>query len=596
MIKPDFKEIPTAPGVYRYIDKFGEVIYVGKAKNLRARLTSYFNGKVNVKTAAMLENADHLDWTIVGSEHEALILEFNYIQKYDPRFNIVFKFNSKSYPFIAITKHEFPRIFLVHKDVKSARNSKTLTLLGPVSDGANMNKAIGSLNTLLGVRRCADTVFKQYKKSGRPCLTGQIGKCSKPCVGALSAAEYAEKVNTIKRVLEGDAKDVLDKYHALMESASASEHYEMAAYYRDVILAINKVSTDKQVKSSAFLGEHKSVDVYGFAIDDLTISLYLLRIRGGYIVSEKSWFAKNEIEESVDSLGAIFEDFIYSEVMSSDTKPKEIVTSFDVDTKIEGITYTVPKIKSNRMSLLESANLNADQALQKYNAQILGDVKTRTEGLNELYLTLGLPRAPYRIEGYDISHTGGTYQVGSMVVFKDGMKSAKDYRQFNIKSAESTDDTRAMNEVLQRRFEHVVGKNSDGAGGASSSGSSGTAGGAGSAGSSGPDSSKSKSTDSLNSPPDIILIDGGLPQIHAAKAAIREVYLRAGVDPAEAPYVISIAKRLEEIYTEDSDTPIIFSRESLALFLLIKVRDESHNFAITAHRKRRSKGMTKSKS
>jgi excinuclease ABC subunit C len=554
--KPAPGAIPTQPGVYRFRDPHGRVVYVGKAKNLRQRLQNYFQplDALHPRTRLMVTTAASVEWTVVRNEVEALILEHTWIKQYDPRFNVIFK-DDKSYPFLAVTMNEeFPRM-----QVMRGERKKGVRYFGPYAKAWAIRETVDTLLTVLPMRTCSPGVFRKAERQGRPCLLGYIDKCAAPCVGRVSAEEHREIAERVCHVFAGDAKPLIRELTEQMESAAEREDFEVAARARDRLRALTNVLE----RNAIVLSPGTDADVFSLIDDDLEAAAHVFYVRDGRITGERGWVVDKPEPLSADQMVSVLLQEAYAE---SDPIPPEIlvpVLPADQDALTEflrgqrrgAVAIRVPA-RGKKAELAESGLKNAKIVLDQHRLKRASDITSRSAALRDLQEYLGLAEAPLRIECYDISHTQGTNQVGSMVVFEDAVARKKEYRQFSI--ADAVDDTAAMTEVLTRRFRRYL------------------------------DESvlppEERESARFAYPPQLVVVDGGAPQVAAARRAMDEV----GVGDIA---VIGLAKRLEEVWISGEDFPVILPRGSEALYLLQRVRDEAHRFAIKHHRAKRTKAM-----
>lgn len=615
--------IPTDPGVYRFVDGEGRVLYVGKAKSLRARLSSYFQdpGALSPRIRQMVHTAEGVEWVVVGSEVEALTLEYSWIKEYTPRFNVVFRDN-KSYPYLAISvSEEFPRVWVTRQE-----HRRGTRYLGPYTKVWAIRDTLDQLLTVFPMRSCAKTQFNQSQRTGRPCLYGHIGRCAAPCVGRIDAAGHRDIVDGLIRFMEGDNGPAIAERKRAMAQAAANEEYETAARYRDEIAALEAVNE----RNAVVFSENLDADVFGVAFDELKASVQVFYVRGGRIRGQQAW-----ISDEIAGLDAAeIVSFLLLQVYGS-VQPGRPPAAREGSRSVDDRAHTplgaipsqiwVPALPGDRLQLeawlaerrggavrlknprrgdkarlAETVRLNAVQALQRHKLARAGDITVRSQGLEELRLALDLERAPLRIECYDVSHTQGTHQVASMVVFEDGLAEKPDYRHFNVRGPEgegAPDDTAAMDEVLRRRLTRLVaGAAGDDAGGAEDADAQADPPAAGAEGvAAAEDLADAAGREAAGEPakarrfayrPDLILVDGGLAQVNAAQRVVEET----GADVR----IAGLAKRLEEVWVPGEEFPVILPRTSPALRLLQQLRDESHRFAIAFHRRKRSKAMTRS--
>ena len=557
--RPKTSEIPTRPGVYRFYDKNRRILYVGKAKNLRARLQSYFAplDSLHERTRRMVQSADDVDWTIVKTEFEALQLEFTWIKEFNPPFNIRFK-DDKSYPYLAVSMSDkVPRVFVTRN-----RELKGVKYFGPYTQAWALRQTLDTLLKAFPVRSCSSGVFATAKRSNRPCLLADIGKCSAPCVTRVSEAEHLEMAKELVNFMSGMDPEQVDILRARMLQASESENFELAARLRDNIDALETVLE----KSTVVFSDLTDADLFGIAHDELAATISLFSVRGGRIRGVRAWTMDKELDQSLDELVRQIILFAYSPVagVEAPSIPKEVLVpslpddSSDLEQFLSAlrggaVSLRVPK-RGDKAALAKTALENAEHALALYKTRRVSDFAARTEALNRLANALELADAPLRIECYDISHLSGTDIVGSMVVFEDGLPKKAHYRQFNIESA--LDDTDAIYQVLSRRLKYLRDPATVDEG-------------------------------RFSYVPSLIVVDGGIGQVNAAARAIEASGVTGLV-------VCGLAKRLEEVWLSGNDNPVILPRASEELFLLQRLRDESHRFALTASRRKRSSAISSS--
>ncbi|MDR1711654.1 MAG: excinuclease ABC subunit UvrC [Propionibacteriaceae bacterium] len=559
--RPKPGEIPTNPGVYRFLDAEGRVIYVGKAINLRSRLNSYFQdvAALHFRTQTMVRTAAKVEWTIVRNELEALQLEYTWIQQFQPRFNIKYR-DDKSYPWAAVTwGEEFPRVF-VGRGAKRKGNR----YFGPYAQAWAIRQTIDSLLMVFPMRSCTDGVFANARRSGRPCLLGHIGKCAAPCVGRISEADHRALVVDLCEFLAGRTAGLIKQLEAAMNQAAEALEFEQAALLRDRLQALQSVAE----KNAVVLGDGTDADVVALAEDPLEVAVAIFHVRGGRVRGERSWVADRSDDAAADGL---MESFLLQAYSDADVPPEilvsalpssvEVLTELLAEARGAKVRVRVPR-RGDKKALLETVAQNAAQVLALHKTKRASDLSTRNRALEEIQEALGLPTAPLRIECYDISHLQGTDVVASMVVFEDGLARKSDYRRFVLKNQESN-DVGAMREVITRRFTRLLADRGD---------------------------------DGLlidpatGAPrrfayaPGLVVVDGGAPQVAAAQSALAELGI---YDVA----LCGLAKRLEEVWVPGEEWPVILPRNSEGLYLLQRIRDEAHRFAITHHRSRRSKSM-----
>lgn len=557
--RPKTSEIPTRPGVYRFYDNKRRILYVGKAKNLRARLQSYFApiDSLHERTKRMVLSAADVDWTIVKTEFEALQLEFTWIKEFNPPFNIRFK-DDKSYPYLAVSlSDKVPRVFVTRN-----RELKGVKYFGPYTQAWALRQTLETLLKAFPVRSCSSGVFATAKRSNRPCLLADIGKCSAPCVSRVSEEEHAVIAKDLVGFMNGMDPQQVEILRERMQLASMAENFELAARLRDNIEALEAVLE----KSTIVFSDLTDADLFGIAHDELAATISLFSVRAGRIRGVRAWTMDKELEQSLEELVRQIILFAYSAIdgVEPPSVPKEVLVpalpddSLDLErflSSLRGsaVTLRVPK-RGDKASLAETALENATHALALYKTRRVSDFTARTEALNRLADALDLAEPPLRIECYDISHLSGTNIVASMVVFEDGLPKKAQYRQFNIESA--VDDTDAIYQVLSRRLKYLRDPETVDSG-------------------------------RFSYVPSLIVVDGGVGQVNAAARAIAD----SGVSGLA---VCGLAKRLEEVWRPGVDLPVILPRASEELFLLQRLRDESHRFALTASRRKRSSAISSS--
>ena len=559
--RPD--SIPTDPGVYRFFDKNDEIIYVGKAKNLKNRLNSYFQKNLQEKTYRMVNTAVRVDWTIVNTELEALQLEFTWIKSENPKYNIQFK-DDKSYPYLAISMNEdYPRLF-----ISRAKKRPGVKYFGPYAHAWALRSTFDVVQKLYPVRSCTDSNFARAKRSKRQCLLGDIGKCSAPCVSWVSKEEHLDIANSLVKFIGSNPGEITKTLAGEMAQASAEEDFEKAAKLRDQISSINKSAET----TGTFLDENFSADLIACYEEITHVGATLFNVKFGRVIGSRSWIMdRSDVLEGDSVIDAIISK-IYSQVeppseILVDSEPVEVsaLTSWLSELAGRSVKISVPQ-RGEKAEMIATVKRNAHQALIQYLSKRSNDSAVSGRALEEIYLALDLPELPLRIECFDISNTQGTNMVASMVVFEDGQAKKSDYRRFAISDAQGFDDTRAMHHVLTRRLKRYLAEREiDGeelalAGGARSK---------------------------FAYPPQLIVVDGGAPQVAAAARALAEL----GISDIA---LCGLAKRLEEVWLPDSNEPVILPRHSEGLYMLQRIRDEAHRFAITYHRSKRSKMMLES--
>ncbi len=574
--RPEPGSIPTQPGVYRFRDPKRRVIYVGKAKNLRARLSSYFQDVAHLhpRTATMVTTAASVEWTVVKTEVEALQLEYSWIKEFDPRFNVKYR-DDKSYPWLAVTiGEEFPRVM-----VGRGAKRKGTRYFGPYSHAWAIRETVDLLLRVFPMRSCSNGVFKRSAQIGRPCLLGYIDKCVAPCVGNVTAAEHREIVDDFCDFMAGRTTAFVRRIEKEMYAASDALDFEKAARLRDDLGALNKALE----KQAVVLGDGTDADVIALAEDPLEVAVQIFYVRGGRIRGQRGWVA-----DRVDEGGTaeLVDDFLLQLYAGAgpDEIPREIlvpalppdVATYEQllgDLRGSRVAIRVPQ-RGDKRALQETVAQNAGQALALHKTRRASDLTTRNRALEEIQDALGLDEVPLRIECYDVSNLQGTEVVASMVVFEDGLARKSEYRRFVIRGVEGQNDVASMHEVITRRFRRLLDEQ------ATSTEVSGE---------NGPmlvDPETGRPRKFAYAP-GLVVVDGGPPQVAAAQRALSELGI------VDIP-VCGLAKRLEEVWLPGQEDPVILARSSEGLYLLQRVRDEAHRFAITHHRSRRSKSMVES--
>ena len=577
--RPQAGEIPTQPGVYKFRDARGRVIYVGKAKNLRARLSSYFQdiGNLHSRTAAMVTSAAGVEWTVVNTEVEALQLEYSWIKEFDPRYNVKYR-DDKSYPWLAVTVgEEFPRVM-----VGRGAKKKGTRYFGPYSHAWAIRETVDQLLRVFPMRSCSNGVFKRSGQIGRPCLLGYIDKCSAPCVGNVSADEHRAIVDDFCDFMAGHTNTFVRRIRDEMYAASDELDFERAARLRDDLGAIEKALE----KQAVVLGDGTDADVIALAEDPLEVAVQIFYVRGGRIRGQRGWVADRADESDTAELVEQFllqlyagaddrdESAVPREILVPALPPEhEVFEELLSERRGSRVRIRVPQ-RGDKRTLQETVARNAGQALMMHKTKRGTDLTARNQALEEIQHQLGLDEVPLRIECYDISNLQGTEVVASMVVFEDGLARKSEYRRFVIKGVEGQNDVASMHEVITRRFRRLLDEQARSTEVATDSGPMLVD----------PETGRPRK---FAYAPGLVVVDGGPPQVAAAQAAMREL----GV--VDIP-VCGLAKRLEEVWLPDQEDPVIFARTSEGLYLLQRVRDEAHRFAITHHRSRRSKTMVES--
>ena len=571
--RPRPGEIPTDPGVYRFRDKDGRVIYVGKAKSLRPRLSSYFQdvGALHPRTASMVLAGASVEWTVVSTEVEALQLEYSWIKEFDPRFNVKYR-DDKSYPYLAVTMgEEFPRAQVLRGDKR-----KGTRYFGPYAHAWAIRETLDQALRVFPIRTCSAGVFKRAGQVGRPCLLGYIDKCSAPCVDRVDAVTHREIAEDFCDFMAGESSKFVKRLERQMRAASDELDFERAARLRDDIGALQRV----REKSAVVFGDGTDADVFALADDELEVAVQVFHVRGGRIRGQRGWVAEKEFETVPEVVGHLLQQLYGGE--EGEAVPREVLVPVLPDdagslgewlSRRRGsrVDLRVPQ-RGDKRTLMETVERNASQSLARHKVARAGDLTNRSQALQQLQDLLELDESPLRIECFDISHVQGTQVVGSMVVFEDGLARKGEYRRFIVRgqqdedgAAAPIDDTAAMHEVLTRRFRRYLKDRDE---------------------PQGRDEETGRPT-RFAYPPQLVVVDGGLPQVNAAARAIEDLGI---VDVA----VVGLAKRLEEVWVPGQDFPVVLPRTSEGLYLLQRLRDEAHRFAITFHRQRRSKAMTNS--
>ncbi|MPZ93683.1 MAG: excinuclease ABC subunit UvrC [Propionibacteriales bacterium] len=576
--RPAAGSIPEGPGVYRFRDESGRVVYVGKAKGLRARLSSYFQDLHNLhpRTQTMVTTAASVEWTVVATEVEALQLEYSWIKEYDPRFNVKYR-DDKSYPWLAVTlNEEIPRVM-----VGRGPKRKGVRYFGPYSHAWAIRETVDLLLRVFPMRSCSNGVFTRSRQVGRPCLLGYIGKCAAPCVGRVSAEEHRAIVDDFCAFMGGQTSVQIKRLEREMQTASQHLEYERAARLRDDIGTLERALE----KNAVVLGDATDADVVALAEDPLEVAVQIFHVRGGRVRGQRGWVADKA--DGMAEAGDLVERFCQQLYAEGNEVPREVLVPAlpdDADALAEWLStlrgsrvdLRVPQ-RGDKRALMETVGRNAGQALTLHKTRRASDLTTRSRALEELQEALGLSAAPLRIECYDISNLQGTEIVASMVVFEDGLPRKGEYRRFVIRGIEGQNDVAAMHETVARRFRRYLEERAD-------SPDIELAQGEGSPGLVDPDTGRPRK---FAYAPGLVVVDGGPPQVAAAQRALDEL----GID--DVP-VVGLAKRLEEVWLPSEDDPVILPRTSEGLYLLQRVRDEAHRFAIRHHRQRRSKSMTES--
>ncbi len=588
--RPAPGEIPESPGVYRFRDQRGRVIYVGKAKSLRQRLNQYFAdfAGLHPRTQMMLQTAAGVEWTVVGTEVEALQLEYSWIKEFDPRFNIKYR-DDKSYPYLAVTMgDEYPRVMVM----RGAKRKGT-RYFGPYSHAWAIRDTVDTLLRVFPVRTCSAGVFKRSGQIGRPCLLGYIGKCSAPCVKRISAEEHRRLAEDFCDFMAGQTSRFASRLEAEMKQAAREEEFERAARLRDDLRALERAIE----KQAVVLGDGTDCDVIALAEDQLEAAVQVFYVRGGRVRGQRGWVL-DKIEEVTPAglveqfLGQVYADSPAGTEAINAGIPREVLVPElppDPDTMSQWlaerrggpVSLRVPR-RGDKKALLETVARNAGESLALHKTRRASDLTTRSKALNEIQEALGLDDAPLRIECYDVSNLQGTHVVASMVVFEDGLARKSEYRRFAIKGTDGTDDISSIHEVITRRFRRYLAEREK-------TGELDTLGDpeAGEDSDDGAERADVTAQKKFSYPPNLVVVDGGPLQAEAAARALAEL----GIDDVA---VCGLAKRLEEVWIPGEEYPVILPRSSEGLYLLQRVRDEAHRFAIAYHRAKRGKAATTS--
>jgi len=569
--RPPAGTIPESPGSYQFKDVHGRVIYVGKASNLRQRLSNYFQAPRNLhpRTAQMVETAESVEWTTVRNEVEALMLEYSLIKEHRPRFNVRLR-DDKSYPFLAVTvDDQWPRALVMR-----GRKRKGTRYFGPYAHAYAIRDTLDLLLRSFPIRTCSPNKFTQHERLGRPCLLFHIEKCAGPCVGEIEEMPYRELVNELIDFLDGDTDEIVDRLEADMQSAATDLEFERAARLRDRLTAVRKAIEKQQMVAD----RSEDLDVIGIAEDELEASVQVFYVRRGRVVGRKG-FILDKVEELTP--GKLIDRIIES-MYGEDPilgVPKQVLVPYDAEDlrtyeewlsmgRGSKVQVRVPQ-RGDKRALLETVTRNAGEEFTRHRLRRASDHNTRSRALTELQDHLGLPEAPLRIECYDMAHIQGTDYVGSMVVLEDGLPNKREYRRFKVNEVGgdqvgASDDYAAMAEVVRRRLQAYLDERDR------------------------PVNERGDKPGKFAYPPQLLLVDGGKGQLSAAKRVIDELELTD-----EIP-VAGLAKRFEEVFVPGRSQPVEIPRGSEALFMLQRIRDEAHRFANTFHRERRSKRMTTS--
>ena len=561
-LRPDSGSVPDQPGSYQFKDQAGRIIYVGKAKSLRNRLNSYFQDKRNLhsRTVQMLAAAESVEWIEVPTEVDALMLEYSLIQRHQPRFNVRLR-DDKSYPFLAITmKDEWPRAMVMRG--KRKRGNR---YFGPFGHAYAIRETLDLLLRTFPIRTCSDNKMTEHQRLGRPCLLFHIEQCAGPCVGEITGDDYRDLVGDLTRFLEGDTEEVLRDLNNKMGAASSSMEFELAARYRDRLSSVKKAIEKRQIAGT----RNEDFDVIGVHDDELEASVQVFFVRKGRVMGQRgSIVDKVEDFTQPDLIARIIEDVYHDEnpigmpknvFVPSLPEKAELYQEWLTGQRGSRVEIRVPQ-RGDKRALHETATKNARESFARHRLKRGTDHNSRSKALEELQRHLALPNAPLRIECYDMSHLQGTAYVGSMVVLEDALPRKSEYRRFKIRDVEGNDDFAAIEEVLSRRFRNYL------------------------------DEKDLPSTEitKFSYPPQLLVVDGGKGQLGVAVRVLESMGLEE-----EIP-VVALAKQFEEVFIPGRSQPIELPRGSEALYLLQRIRDESHRFAIAYHRKLRDKRMTRS--
>jgi excinuclease ABC subunit C len=562
--RPPAGTIPEAPGSYQFKDAAGRVIYVGKAANLRQRLSNYFQSPRNmhVRTAQMVATAETVEWTTVRNEVEALMLEYSLIQRHRPRFNVRLR-DDKSYPFLAVTVgDEWPRAMVMR-----GRKRKGTRYFGPYGHAYAIRDTLDLLLRSFPIRTCSESKFGQHQRLGRPCLLYHIEKCSGPCVGEIDEVPYRQLVDELCEFLDGDTDDIVRRLEGDMREAADELAFERAARLRDRLTAVRKAIEKQQMVAE----RSEDLDVIGIADDELEASVQVFYVRKGRVVGRKG-FVLDKVEELSPGrmVDRILEAMYGEEPMLG--VPKQVLVPYEAEdcrtyeewlelARGSKVQIRVPK-RGDKRALLETVTRNAKEEFTRHRLRRASDHNTRSRALTELQDHLELPEAPLRIECFDMAHLQGTDYVGSMVVLEDGLPNKREYRRFKVNDVPGNDDYAAMAEVVRRRLQAYLDERDR------------------------PVNERGDKPGKFAYPPQLLLVDGGKGQVSAAKGVVDELGL------ADEIPVAGLAKRFEEVYVPERSDPVAIPRGSEALFMLQRIRDEAHRFANTFHRERRSRRMT----
>jgi len=560
--RPPAGTIPTTPGSYQFKDANGRVIYVGKAKNLRSRLSNYFQNPRNlqVRTAQMVAEAESVEWIQVATEVESLMLEYTLIQRHQPRYNVRYR-DDKSYPFLAITvADEWPRAMVIR-----GKKKKGNRYFGPYGHAYAIRETLDLLLRTFPIRTCTEGKFNRHARLGKPCLDFHIEKCSGPCVDAISEADYRELTSELIKFLEGDTDEIVARLEADMAKASAELEFELAARHRDRLISVRKANEKNQMVGT----RSEDFDVIGLYDDELEAAVQVFFVRKGRVLGRRGFIVdKAEELDRPELIARILERLYFDDnplghpkkVLVPDLPAsQEMYEEWLTEQRGSAVTIGIPQ-RGDKRELAETVTQNARESFQRHRLKRQSDHNSRSQAINQLQELLDLPLSPLRIECYDMSHIQGSDYVGSMVVVEDGLAKKSEYRRFKIKTVAGNDDFAAMEEVLRRRFTNYVADRDR------------------------PPEEWGK----FAYPPQLLLVDGGKGQLSVAVKVLKELGLTD-----EIP-VAALAKQFEEVFIPGRPASILLPRQSEALYMLQRIRDESHRFAITYHRQLRDKRMRKS--
>ncbi|MBT2504464.1 excinuclease ABC subunit UvrC [Streptomyces sp. ISL-98] len=574
--RPKPGQIPDSPGVYKFRDEHRRVIYVGKAKSLRPRLSSYFQDLANLhpRTRSMVTTAASVEWTVVSTEVEALQLEYSWIKEFDPRFNVKYR-DDKSYPSLAVTlNEEFPRV-----QVMRGPKKKGVRYFGPYGHAWAIRETVDLMLRVFPVRTCSAGVFKNAARTGRPCLLGYIGKCCAPCVGRVTPEEHRELAEEFCDFMAGRTGTYLKRIEQQMHEAAEEMEYEKAARLRDDIGALRRALE----KNTVVFNDATDADLVAVAEDELEAAVQIFHVRGGRVRGQRGWVTDKV--EAVDTAGLVEHALqqLYGDEQG-DAVPKEVlvpalpedstaVSQWLADRRGSNVSLRIPQ-RGDKKDLMATVQRNAQQALVLHKTKRASDLTTRSRALEEIAQALDLDSAPLRIECFDISHLQGDDVVASMVVFEDGLARKSEYRRFQIKGFEGQDDVRSMHEVLSRRFKRYLQEKERTGEWIEANGATEVP--------AEPQVEDDGRPKRFAYPPQLVVVDGGQPQVAAAQRALDEL----GIDDIA---VCGLAKRLEEVWLPGDDDPVVLPRSSEGLYLLQRVRDTAHDFAIRYQRTKRAK-------